>query len=75
MYTVVQSFILPEDSFQLYQSGDAFPREGFQASPDLVEQLLGNGGNPLIRENKPAKAEKPAEKPEPKKAAKKPARR
>lgn len=68
MYTVVQSFILPEDGFQLYHPGEAFPREGFQASPDLVEQLLGNGGNPLIRENKPAEAEKPAEKLEPKKA-------
>lgn len=67
MFKVINSFADSLDDGFVYQTGDTYPRDGYEPTPDRIIELIGtaNGrGYPMIEKVDEAKAEAPVNEPE-----------
>lgn len=53
MYKVIKDFIDKKDNDHLYKEGEAYPREGYEASAERIDFLISDKnltGSPVITE-------------------------
>lgn len=60
-YIVTRNIIDTKDNNRFYETGDTFPREGFEVSKDRIAELIGKGVLSAKGEETPAPAQTPTE--------------
>ena len=60
-YIVTKNIIDTKDNNRFYETGDIFPREGFEVSKDRIAELIGKGVLGVKGEETPAPAQTPTE--------------
>lgn len=62
-YIVTKNIIDTKDNNRFYETGDTFPREGFEVSKDRIAELIGKGVLGVKGEETPETPETPSQAP------------